>query len=190
MAFELDQKTMTAWDLRTVPGHPRQVEVDLHGYHPDDVALDEIVKQAWAQGATKLTIIHGHGRNRGISPGFVKTNTGYFGLRVRDFLRNDPDIKSLVKRSTLEFNQCRPPRRCVAKRNLTSTRRSLLKGGAHSAVSSGCLGGALRAKCGGANKKKTRGTRGTKCDVGARYRIDNDPVELKMASLENRGWSI
>ena len=92
---------MTNWKLRpTVKAG--QVEVDLHGYHPDDGAIDEIVKAAVAQAATKLTIIHGHGRNRGISPGFVNTNTGYFGLRVRDVLRNDPDIKPLVKRSTLD----------------------------------------------------------------------------------------
>lgn len=76
-------------------------EIDLHGYHPDDIDVCDVVKQAWETGATRLRLIHGHGRNRGISPGFVNTNTGHFGLRVRYTLRHDADLKPWVKRSTL-----------------------------------------------------------------------------------------
>ena len=31
----------------------------------------------------KIRLIHGHGHNRGLSAGFVNTNTGYFGLSIR-----------------------------------------------------------------------------------------------------------
>ena len=55
------------------------LEVDLHGYHPNDIDdLSVIIEQAWEMGATRVRLIHGHGRNRGISPGFVNTNTGYW----------------------------------------------------------------------------------------------------------------
>ena len=57
--------------------------IDLHGLHPDDIDIERAVPMAWETGAARLILIHGHGRNRGISPGFVNTNTGYFGLRVR-----------------------------------------------------------------------------------------------------------
>ena len=63
------------------------MEIDLHGYHPAEIVfngtLARIVQQAWEMGEHELTLIHGHGRNRGISPGFVNPNTGYFGLCVR-----------------------------------------------------------------------------------------------------------
>jgi hypothetical protein len=55
--------------------------IDLHGLHPDDIDIERAVPMAWETGAARLILIHGHGRNRGISPGFVNTNTGYFGLR-------------------------------------------------------------------------------------------------------------
>jgi hypothetical protein len=78
-----------------------KMEIDLHGYHPNDIDLATLVKQAWETGTPELTLIHGHGRNRGISPGFVNKNTGYFGLRIRSALRHDPKFKEWVKRSTL-----------------------------------------------------------------------------------------
>ncbi len=77
------------------------MEIDLHGYHPDDIDLATFVRQAWETGAPELTLIHGHGRHRGLSPGFVNTNTGYFGLRIRDALRHDRKLKQWIKRSTL-----------------------------------------------------------------------------------------
>jgi DNA-nicking Smr family endonuclease len=54
------------------------MEIDLHGYYPSDVNLTAIVQQVWEMGCQELWIIHGHGRNRGCSPGFVNTNTGGF----------------------------------------------------------------------------------------------------------------
>ena len=81
------------------------MELDLHGYHPSDICwdgtLDEIVKQAWDMGARYLTLIHGHGRNRGLTPGFVNTNTGYFGLEVRRALRKDTTLRSWILWTTL-----------------------------------------------------------------------------------------
>src|SRR5262245_4880180 len=71
----------------------RVLEVDLHGYHPDDIDIKELSRQAWETGASELTFIHGHGRNRGIRPGRVNTNTGYFGLRVRGAIRRNSDLK-------------------------------------------------------------------------------------------------
>jgi hypothetical protein len=69
------------------------MEIDLHGYGPADIvfsgALEEIARQAWEMGCKSLTLIHGHGRGRGLTPGFVNTNTGYFGLCVRRALRED-----------------------------------------------------------------------------------------------------
>jgi hypothetical protein len=69
-------------------------EIDLHGYHPDDICgepLSKMIQQAWEMGAERIRFIHGHGHNRGISVGFVNTNTGYFGLRVRSELRYEKD---------------------------------------------------------------------------------------------------
>ena|SRR5208282_6000568 len=82
------------------------MEIDFHGYHPDDIVhtgiLDKIVEQAWEMGDTTLRLIHGHGRNRGISPGFVNTNTGYFGLRIRRVLRHSRELRKWIKVSTLD----------------------------------------------------------------------------------------
>jgi N-terminal domain of anti-restriction factor ArdC/Smr domain len=65
--------------------------MDLHGYHPTEIVqtdvLKKIIQQTWEMGENHVTLIHGHGRNRGISPGFVNTNTGYFGLEIRRALR-------------------------------------------------------------------------------------------------------
>jgi len=43
--------------------------------------LAKLVEQAWEMGERELILIHGNGRNRGITPGFVNTNTGFFGCR-------------------------------------------------------------------------------------------------------------
>jgi hypothetical protein len=81
------------------------VEVDLHGFHPDDICglpLVHLVEQAWQSGVKRLKLIHGHGRNRGLSPGFVNTNTGYFGLRLRGELRHDDRLRCFIKHTTLD----------------------------------------------------------------------------------------
>lgn len=78
------------------------LEIDLHGYHPDEIALAKIIEQAWETGAEHVWLIHGHGRNRGISPGFVNTNTGYFGLRIRNELRNDKGLRRWIMHTTID----------------------------------------------------------------------------------------
>ncbi len=80
----------------------KDLEIDLHGYHPDDIAVATIIEQAWEMGAERIRLIHGHGRNRGISPGFVNTNTGYFGLRVRSELRHDQKLRRWIKHTTID----------------------------------------------------------------------------------------
>lgn len=81
------------------------MEVDLHGYHPSDIVwsgvLERIVQQAWEMGERQLCLIHGHGRNRGITPGFVNTNTGFFGLEVRRALRHDRTLRQWIHHTTL-----------------------------------------------------------------------------------------
>ena len=57
-------------------------------------ALLAVVEQAWEMGESELVLIHGHGRNRGITPGFVNTNTGFFGLEIRKALRHDVRLRS------------------------------------------------------------------------------------------------
>jgi hypothetical protein len=82
------------------------MQVDLHGYHPSEIVnsgvLDQIVQQAWEMGEGELILIHGHGRNRGISPGFVNTNTGYFGLCVRRALRHDESLRRWIYYTTVD----------------------------------------------------------------------------------------
>jgi hypothetical protein len=86
------------------------MEIDLHGYHPTDLdraahkeaLLANIARQAWEMGETELTIIHGHGQNRVLSPGFVNTNTGYFGLRIRDEFRHHKELRKWVAYTTLD----------------------------------------------------------------------------------------
>jgi|SRR3974390_895476 len=82
------------------------MKIDLHGYHPSEIVfngvLKSVVQQCWETGETELTLIHGHGRNRGISPGFVNTNTGYFGLCIRRALRHDEAFRRWVKYTTLD----------------------------------------------------------------------------------------
>jgi hypothetical protein len=85
------------------------MEIDLHGYHPAEIVfngvLGEILRQTWEMGEIELTLIHGHGRNRGITPGFVNTNTGYFGLCIRRALRHDGSYRRWIKHTTLDCRQ-------------------------------------------------------------------------------------
>jgi hypothetical protein len=85
------------------------MRIDLHGYHPAEIVfngtLGKIVQQAWEMGEGDLTLIHGHGRNRGISPGFVNTNTGYFGLCIRRALRHDKSLRQWIRYTTLDCRQ-------------------------------------------------------------------------------------
>src|SRR5262249_25383236 len=53
-------------------------------------------------GETELRLIHGHGRRRGISPGFVNTNTGFLGLQIRRALRHDGELRKWIKHTTLD----------------------------------------------------------------------------------------
>jgi len=87
------------------PETPAIVKVDLHGYHPSDIVgppMAKLIEQAWEMGADRICFIHGHGRARGISPGFVNTNTGYFGLCVRRELRSNKDLRRWIKYTTLD----------------------------------------------------------------------------------------
>jgi hypothetical protein len=85
------------------------LQIDLHGYYPREIidtgALREMIRQAWEMGEDSLTLIHGHGRNRGISPGFVNTNTGYFGLRIRETLRRDESLRQWIFYITVDRSQ-------------------------------------------------------------------------------------
>jgi hypothetical protein len=85
------------------------MEIDLHGYHPAEIVfngtLDKIVQQTWEMGENELTLIHGHGRNRGITPGFVNTNTGYFGLCIRRAFRHDESLRQWIKCTTLNCRE-------------------------------------------------------------------------------------
>ena len=89
-----------------------EIAVDLHGYYPIDITgypyatkgspLSRIIEQASEMGAGRIRFIHGHGRGRGLSPGFVNTNTGYFGLQIRRELRYDGGLRRWIKHSTLD----------------------------------------------------------------------------------------
>lgn len=80
----------------------RRMEIDLHGFHPRDLDLENLLKQAWETGADDVVLVHGHGRSRGKSPGFLNTKTGYFGLCIRATIRGNPRLKPWVKISTLD----------------------------------------------------------------------------------------
>jgi len=80
----------------------RRMEIDLHGYHPRDLDLENLLKQAWETGADDVVLVHGHGRGRGKSVGFLNTKTGYFGLCIRATIRGNPRLKPWVKISTLD----------------------------------------------------------------------------------------
>jgi len=104
------------------------MQIDFHGYHPSQIVwngtLQKIVQQAWEMGETELSLIHGHGRNRGISPGFVNTNTGFFGLEIRRALRHDKSFRKWIKHTTL---YCADPgvTTVTLKKNPTPTRTAL-----------------------------------------------------------------
>ena len=82
------------------------MKIDLHGYHPSEIVwnsvLARLVEQVWEMGEQELILIHGHGRNRGITPGFVNTNTGFFGLQIRSALRNDKALRRWIYHTTLD----------------------------------------------------------------------------------------
>jgi hypothetical protein len=67
-----------------------------------DGRTKKIIQQTWEMGENDVTLIHGHGRNRGISPGFVNTNTGYFGLEIRRALRHDKELWQWIRYTTLD----------------------------------------------------------------------------------------
>jgi hypothetical protein len=97
---------MSAMTMPVGQNQASEIQVDLHGYHPDDIAgwpLEKIIEQAWQIGADKLRIIHGHGRNRVTAIRGVNTNTGFFGLRIRNELRYASDeIRRYIKITTLD----------------------------------------------------------------------------------------
>jgi hypothetical protein len=101
------------------------MEIDLHGYHPSEIVfngtLSKIVQQSWEMGENELTLIHGHGRNRGITPGFVNTNTGYFGLCVRRALRHDKSVRQWIKYTTLDCGKTG----CTSVRRVSTTLRHI-----------------------------------------------------------------
>jgi hypothetical protein len=82
------------------------MQIDLLGYHPAEIVwsgvLAKIVEQTWEMGERKLILIHRHGRNRGITPGFVNTNTVFFGLQIRSALRHDKDLRRWIHHTTLD----------------------------------------------------------------------------------------
>lgn len=82
-----------------------QLTIDLHGYHPAEIVwsgvFKKIIQQSWEMGEPYLYLIHGHGRNRGITPGFVNTNTGFFGLQIRSALRHDESLRQWIHHTTL-----------------------------------------------------------------------------------------
>jgi len=83
--------------------------IDLHGFHPSAIIntglLTNLVQQVWEMGETELTLIHGHGRHRGINPGFVNTNTGNFGLRIRHAFRHDKSLRQWIYHTTLDCRE-------------------------------------------------------------------------------------
>src|SRR5688572_16670582 len=101
------------------------MEIDLHRSHPSEIVetniLAELVQQAWERGNTSLKLIHGHGRNRGLSPGFYNTNTGYFGLTIRRALRHRIELRQWIKHTTLDCRD-RGATTIKLKRNPTPTR--------------------------------------------------------------------
>jgi hypothetical protein len=101
MQKKTNEKNMEAKVARATSN---AVEFDLHGYHPgaiDNGLLTRMVQQAWEMGASELVLIHGHGRNRGIRPGFVNTNTGFLGLTIRRTLKSDSELRQWIFYSTM-----------------------------------------------------------------------------------------
>ena len=94
-----DRRAFLSPSVKT--GMIKVIKMDLHGYHPSEIVqtdvLKKIIQQTWEMGENYVTLIHGHGRNRGISPGFVNTNTGYFGLEIRRALRRDTELRQWIR---------------------------------------------------------------------------------------------
>ena len=87
------------------PADPDTLDIDLHSYHPDDIhdgLMSKVIEQAWEMGTKRVRLIHGHGHNRGISAGFVNTNTGYLGLTVRSSIRGDENLRRWIYRTTID----------------------------------------------------------------------------------------
>jgi hypothetical protein len=82
-----------------------RLRIDLHDYHPDDIDIANLLRQAWETGCSEVVLIHGHGRARGRARGFYNTNTGYFGRRVRTAIRGNRALKPWVKISTLDCSR-------------------------------------------------------------------------------------
>jgi hypothetical protein len=82
------------------------VRIDLHGYRPSEIMrnglLIKIAQQCWEMGEAELRLVHGHGRARGKSPGFVNTKTGVFGLAILGFLRRNRQVRQWIKYTTLD----------------------------------------------------------------------------------------
>ena len=98
------------------------MEIDLHGYHPAEIVFNGVLSKILQQ-ACDLTLIHGYGRNRGITPGFVNTNTGYFGHCIRRALRKE-SLRQWIKHTTFDCRQIG----CTSiglKRNSNPTRKQL-----------------------------------------------------------------
>jgi hypothetical protein len=100
------------------------MDIDLHGYHPDEIDVADLVRQAWEMGADKVRLIHGHGRNRGISVGFINTDTGYFGLRIRGAIRGNKVLKQWAKISTFDCSH-NGSTTLTLRRNLNPTQRKI-----------------------------------------------------------------
>jgi hypothetical protein len=83
--------------------------IDLHGFYPAAIVrsgvLNRVVQQSWEMGEPFLYLIHGHGRNRGITLGFVNTNTGHLGLQIRDALRRDKSLRTWIYHMTLNCGE-------------------------------------------------------------------------------------
>lgn len=94
---------------RTRIARATKVRIDLHGYRPSEIVwnglLIKIVQQCWEMGETELRLIHGHGRARGKTPGFVNTRTGVFGLAIRRVLRRKKVLRQWIKYTTLDCRQ-------------------------------------------------------------------------------------
>jgi hypothetical protein len=105
----LDEQLAAGFRALTLEPPSTTMILDLHGFHPSMIyhgLLFLIVKQAWQRGISELRLIHGHGRGKR-SPGFVNTNTGYFGLSIRKSLKgknedDDCDYRPYIKTSTLD----------------------------------------------------------------------------------------
>jgi hypothetical protein len=99
--------------------------IDLHGNRPSEIinsgVFERIVRQTWEMGQTSLCFHSRPWSNRGMTPGFVNTNSGYFGLEIRKVFRHGRDLRQWIHHTTL--NCSHPGKTCVrVKKNLSPTR--------------------------------------------------------------------